>query len=166
MPWAFEHRSFSSSGTRHFGRYARGKISVSITQNRNREGWGEDRVELTATPNEEGSGLVLEMPEPLRRVRARPLSFTDRLLGWHPSVDGKGEFIVMPLGQMTYSDLAAAVRWQRGHTSPSLLGQSVRWLWEMAADLLMDDPSVTVESIKDSQGNGVLDLGFDPVLNA
>ena len=72
----------------------------------------------------------------------------------------------MPLGQMTYTDLAAAVLWQKGHTSPSLLGQSVRWLWEMIADVLMDDLSMTVETIRDSEGNGPLDLGYDPVLNS
>ena len=130
----------------------------------NTQGWDEDRVELTATPNEEGTGLVLELPEPLRRVRARPLSFTDRLVGWHPSRNGKGEFVLMPVGQMAYKDLAAAVRWQRGHTSPSLLGQSVLFLWDRVASGLMDDHAATLETLRDSDGHGAFDWDYNPAI--
>jgi hypothetical protein len=86
----------------------------------------------------------------------RPLTMDDRFVCWHPTAD---YYEVVRLGAMTHDDLLCAVHNAEYRSSPSLLSQSLLWLWYRIGEDLHGNfnSGNTIETLNDEEGHSVLD---------
>jgi len=126
-----------------------------------------DRTPLRLTEDRDGVRFIgIAGPDggmlPMKGVRSekayRPLALDDRLVCWHPESDF---YEIVRVGAMTYDDLISAAYNAEYRCHPSLLQQSLMWLWWRISGDLMDDRTATVESLTDAEGNSPLDFHWD-----